>query len=332
MVNPKSISVLLLHSALAFLSVEIANAQGLNPHFYKSTCPNVTHIVRKKMNDTITRDRTLAAPLLRMHFHDCFVMGCDASVLLDSTNGNKAEKEAIPNQSLRGFEVIDEVKAVLENHCPGIVSCADILALVAERAVRLTGGPSWQVFLGRRDGKVSRVTEAVKNIPSPLSNITVLKQNFADVKLNETDLAALSGAHTIGRAHCFTFATRLYNFTGENDKDPSLDREYARKLQSACPPQASSAAKVEMDPGSFTRFDTAYYSGVAKDRGVLGSDAALLKSEITRKYVRGHASYSSSSTTAFFRDFAKSMVKMGNIGVLTGTQGEIRKICSRINN
>ncbi|CAH9089259.1 unnamed protein product [Cuscuta europaea] len=329
MVNPKSISsVLFLHFALAFFSVEIANAQDLNPDFYKTTCQNVKNIVKKKMNDTITRDRTLAASLLRMHFHDCFVRGCDASVLLNSTNGNKAEKEAIPNQSLRGFEVIDEVKAVLEKHCPGIVSCADILALVAERAVHLTGGPSWQVFLGRRDGNVSRVTEAVQQIPSPLSNITVLKQNFAAVELNETDLAVLSGAHTIGTAHCFTFATRLYNFTGENDKDPSLDEEYVLKLQSACPPQASNTAKVEMDPGSFTRFDTRYYIGVAKRRGVLGSDAALLTSDITRKYVRGHASI---PTAAFFADFANSMVKMGNISVLTGTRGEIRKICSRIN-
>ena len=61
--------------------------------------------------------------------------GCDASVLLDSTANNKAEKEAVPNLSLAGFDVLDEVKTQLEKTCPGVVSCADILALAARDSV-----------------------------------------------------------------------------------------------------------------------------------------------------------------------------------------------------
>lgn len=55
-------------------------------------------------------------------------------LLDDSKDGS--EKNAFPNRrSLRGFEVIDNIKADVEKFCPSTVSCADILTLAASEAV-----------------------------------------------------------------------------------------------------------------------------------------------------------------------------------------------------
>ncbi|CAL8107739.1 unnamed protein product [Prunus armeniaca] len=127
--------------------------------FYSRTCPRAELIVKQTVEAHFNSDPSVAPGLLRMHFHDCFVQGCDASVLLDGAN---TEKTAAPNRGLRGWEVIDDAKTKLEAACPGVVSCADILALVARDSVVLTKGFSWNVPTGRRDGRVSSASETIR--------------------------------------------------------------------------------------------------------------------------------------------------------------------------
>ncbi|KAK6774267.1 hypothetical protein RDI58_029506 [Solanum bulbocastanum] len=296
---------------LSFLILQLFlianNCESVEVGFYKKTCPNVEAIVKETTKHYISSAPTVVAPLLRMHFHDCFVRGCDGSVLLNSTKGNKAEKDAIPNQNLRGFQVIDAAKSALEKECPGIIN-----------------GPTWAVPLGRRDGRVSILSEASKNLPTPFDNFTTLKTTFGALGLNVKDLVVLSGGHTIGMSHCFSFSSRLYNFTGKGDMDPNMDQNYINHLKIKCKP-GDVTTIVEMDPGSFKSFDIDYYSMVSKRRGSFTSDATLLTNTQTKDYVLSQLNPHGST---FFKDFGESVVKMGQIGVLNGNAGEIRKHCA----
>ncbi|KAI3951323.1 hypothetical protein MKW92_031021 [Papaver armeniacum] len=319
----KYLSVLVL----VFLVVDAANGQGLKLGFYAKSCPKAESIIHKTVAAYVSYNPTFPAALLRMHFHDCFVKGCDGSVLLNSTSTNQTEKAAIPNLSLRGFSIIDAAKAAVEKVCPGVVSCADILALSARDSVAMIKGPWWNVPTGRRDGRVSTIGDAFIHLPPPFFNITQLKASFASKGLNAKDLAVLSGGHTIGIANCAGFSQRLYNFTGKGDTDPTLDSEYVPRLKSKCKPN-DFVTTAEMDPGSFKTFDSSYYKLIAKRRGLLTSDAALLNDPETKAYVKSQAS---NNGPTFFKDFAVSMEKMNTIEVLTGNAGEIRKHCAFIN-
>ncbi|KAH9604393.1 hypothetical protein KSS87_017104, partial [Heliosperma pusillum] len=174
------------------LSVSSVEAQ-LSPDHYSYSCPQALQIVQDVVVEAIQNETRLGASLLRLHFHDCFVNGCDASVLLDDNATFTGEKTAFPNNdSLRGFHVVDVIKAELEKACPNVVSCADILAIVARDAVYHLGGPTWEVQLGRRDSTTANKTAANLLIPAPSSNVTVLTSNFAAVGLSFHDLVALS--------------------------------------------------------------------------------------------------------------------------------------------
>ncbi|KAK1568773.1 hypothetical protein Q3G72_028497 [Acer saccharum] len=137
----KLLFLMVLQLSLSFYLLDLTNAHAppscLKLGFYAKTCPSMEAIVSKVTYQYISQTPSLAASLLRMHFHDCFVRGCDGSELLKSRNNIPAERDAIPNLGLRGFEVIDAVKSALEKKCPHVVSCADILATVTRDAVAM---------------------------------------------------------------------------------------------------------------------------------------------------------------------------------------------------
>ncbi|KAL3372163.1 hypothetical protein AABB24_008614 [Solanum stoloniferum] len=306
------------------------NYGGLFPELYQISCPQANEIVMSVLEEAISKDPRMAASLLRLHFHDCFVQGCDASILLDKNSAFKSEKEAGPNKnSLRGYEVIDEIKAKLEQVCPHTVSCADILALAARDFVVLSGGPYWEVPLGRRDSKTANFNKANINIPAPNSTIQNLINLFNKQGLNEQDLVALSGGHTIGMARCVSFKQRLYNQKGDNLPDVTLEKTYYNGLKSICPTSGGDNNISPLDVASPVRFDNTYFKLLLWGKGLLNSDEVLLTGNVkkTKELVKSYAE----NEAIFFSHFAKSMVKMGNINPLTELKGEIRKNCRRIN-
>uniref|UniRef100_A0A453APL6 Plant heme peroxidase family profile domain-containing protein n=1 Tax=Aegilops tauschii subsp. strangulata TaxID=200361 RepID=A0A453APL6_AEGTS len=136
----------------------------------------------------------MGASLLRLHFHDCFVQGCDASVLLSDTATFTGEQGAAPNaRSIRGMNVIDNIKAQVEAVCRQTVSCADILAVAARDSVVALGGPTWTVLLGRRDSTTASKTNAENDLPPPTFDLQNLTTLFGNKQLSMTDMVALSG-------------------------------------------------------------------------------------------------------------------------------------------
>ncbi|KAA8543681.1 hypothetical protein F0562_021573 [Nyssa sinensis] len=308
---------------MVVVTVVLPATAQLSAEFYDKVCPDALPAIRSVVEQAIQNEPRMGASLLRLHFHDCFVNGCDGSDLLDDTATFKGEKTAKPNlNSLRGFDVVDQIKAAVNSACNGnVVSCADILAIAARDSVSILGGPSNQVLLGRRDARNASFNDANIDIPAPFFNFSNLLSNFQNHGLDLKDLIVLSGAHTIGLARCTNFRARIYN-------DTDIDPEFAASLQKVCPITGGGNKTAPLD-ATTTIFDTVYYQGLLHSKGLLHSDQELFKgnSRESDDLVR----YYSYNPDAFMADFGASMIKMGNLEPLTGTNGEIRMNCRKVN-
>ncbi|KAK4484151.1 hypothetical protein RD792_011371 [Penstemon davidsonii] len=293
----------------------------LSSTFYDTRCPNAPTIIRNSIRQAISAERRMAASIIRLHFHDCFVQGCDASLLLDDSSTIQSEKSAGPNAgSARGFEVIEAAKLAVERVCPGVVSCADILTLAARDASVAVSGPSWNVRLGRRDSTTASRSLANSDLPGPTSTLAQLISAFSNKGLSERDMVALSGAHTIGQAQCSLFRARIYS----NGSD--IDPNFASTRRRQCPQTGGNANLAPLDLVTPNSFDNNYYRNLNQRRGLLQSDQILTtgsSATIVAEF--------SSNPIAFSTAFANAMIRMGEIQPLVGTNGIIRRVCTAIN-
>ncbi|KAI4966119.1 hypothetical protein ZWY2020_046466 [Hordeum vulgare] len=208
----KKLQVLVACALLLLLAVG-CRASPLQIGFYHDRCPQAEAVVKGVMMEAISQNPGNGAAMIRMLFHDCFVEGCDASVLLDPTPFSPTPEKLSPptTQKLRGFELIDAIKEALEVACPGTVSCA-------------TSSPSRPAMRPASSAPArytSRCHRAAVTAPSPTPpspsflpahvQLSDLVDSFVVKGLDAEDLVILSGAHTIGRSHCSSFVPDRLN-------------------------------------------------------------------------------------------------------------------------
>lgn len=330
--------VLVMAAAMA------AEAMGgeLKVGYYEKSCKGVENVVKYHVAKAIKANRKNGAALVRLIFHDCFVRGCDASVLLDPTPENPSTEKTAPiNIGLAAFELIDEIKAAVEERCPGTVSCSDILIYAAHDASSLlsNGHVTFPVLAGRLDGVHSHAAEAQQDLPDSTFTIAQLIHNFARKNFTVEELVILSGAHAVGVGHCSSLRARLT--APPTQILPAYRGLLARKCAAGPDPlvpnnirDEDKAAVAAAIPGFVPKLrkvndflDNSYYHNNLARIVTFNSDWELL----TEKEALGHVKEYAENGTLWDEDFSDSLVKLSKLPMPHGSQGEIRKQCRYVN-
>eukprot|EP00268_Persea_americana_P016317 TRINITY_DN1772_c0_g2_i2.p1 TRINITY_DN1772_c0_g2~~TRINITY_DN1772_c0_g2_i2.p1 ORF type:complete len:162 (-),score=4.56 TRINITY_DN1772_c0_g2_i2:36-521(-) len=153
--------------------------------------------------------------------------------------------------------------------------------------------------------------------PATFNNIVLV---IMFIKNQYILLKWLPGSHTIGLARCTSFRSRIYN-------DTNIDSTFAAKLQKKCPRVGRNNSLSRLDIATPKHFDNCYYRNLLNEKGLLHSDQELTNTSSTLSRVKKYVN----DPSTFFKDFAKSIVKMGRINPLTGSKGEIRINCRKVN-
>ena len=330
--------------AVAVVAVLLSSAEGskLKVGYYKKSCPGVENVVKYHVARAIRANRKSGAALVRLIFHDCFVRGCDASVLLDPTPANPhTEKTAPINIGLAAFDLIDEIKEAVEERCPGTVSCSDILIYAARDASSIlsNGHVHFDVLSGRLDGVASYAAEAQRDLPDSTFTIQELIRNFRRKNFTVEELVILSGAHAVGVGHCSSLRARLT--APANQILPSYRNLLRGKCAAGPDPLVPNnvrdedpAAVAAAMPGFLGKLrkvqaflDNSYYHNNLARIVTFNSDWELL----TEKEALGHVKEYAENGTLWDEDFSDALVKLSKLPKPHGSKGEIRKHCRFIN-
>ncbi|VAI92259.1 unnamed protein product [Triticum turgidum subsp. durum] len=282
-----------------------AEAGELVVGYYDKKCRGVENVVQWHVRRALKTNRRAGAALVRLLFHDCFVRGCDASVLLDASPENPhPEKEAPVNIGLAAFDLLEEIKAAVEDR--------------------------------RLDGLVSSASEAQAELPDSTFTVQQLIDNFARKDFDVEELVILSGAHSIGVGHCSSFTGRL------TAPPEQINPAYRNLLNHKCHQGANPAVVNNVrdeDYETVARFMPGFTSRVRKisdflDNTFYHNNLARIVSFnsdwqlMTHTEARGHVHEYADNATLWDGDFADSLLKLSKLSMPAGSKGGIRKKCS----
>lgn len=125
---------------------------------------------------------------------------------------------------------------------------------------------------------------------------------------------------------------RLYNFFPGGGSDPAINPALLPELQARCPEGGDVNVRLATDRGSEQTFDDHILQNIREGFAVLESDARLNDDETTKSILDSYFDFLDPLFgPSFEADFVDSFLKMGQIGVKTAFQGEIRRACAAFN-
>ncbi|XP_041010164.1 L-ascorbate peroxidase 3-like isoform X2 [Juglans microcarpa x Juglans regia] len=227
--------------------------------------------------------RHCAPIMLRLAWHDAGTH--DVKTKTGGPNGSIRNAEEYSHGSNNGLKkAIDWCEEVKSKHPK--ITYADLYQLAGVVAVEVTGGPTIDFVPGRKDSNVcpkeGRLPDAKQGLPGSAPH---LRDIFYRMGLSDEDIVALSGGHTLGRAH-----PERSGFDGPWAKEP-------------------------------LKFDNSYFvellEGESEGLLQLPTDKALVDDPNFRHYVELYAK----DEDAFFRDYAESHKKLSELGFAPSSSG-----------
>lgn len=234
--------------------------------------------VRRNLRALIS-SKSCAPIMLRLAWHDAGTY--DAKTKTGGPNGsirNEVELEHAANKGLKtAVDLCEEIKAKHPK-----ITYADLYQLAGVVAVEVTGGPTIDFVPGRKD---SAVCPEEGRLPDAKKGASHLRDVFYRMGLSDQDIVALSGGHTLGRAH-----RERSDFDGPWTYEP-----------------------LKFDNSYFVELLKGNSEGLVK----LPTDKALVEDPEFRRFVEIYAK----DEEAFFRDYAASHKKLSELGFNPASSG-----------
>ncbi|KAL1215687.1 L-ascorbate peroxidase 3 [Cardamine amara subsp. amara] len=221
---------------------------------------------------SLIASKSCAPIMLRLAWHDAGTY--DAQSKTGGPNGSIRNEEEYTHGANSGLKIAIDLCEGVKAKYPKI-TYADLYQLAGVVAVEVTGGPDISFVPGRKD---SNVCPREGRLPDAKQGFQHLRHIFYRMGLSDKDIVALSGGHTLGKAH-----SERSGFDGPWTKEPQ-------------------------------KFDNSYFVELLKGESEgllkLPTDKTLLEDPEFRGYVELYAK----DEDAFFRDYAESHKKLSELG------------------